>query len=76
MNDQTQPNVDDLIRTELKRLMAQSKEFRDKIESAKTKTKVSVYKKKLKKNNIKLMNIMVALERLKKSTEEPTGEPE
>ena len=76
MDEQQNPNIDSLIREELQRLMLYSKELRDKIESAKTKTKKDLYQKKLKKNNLKLMNIIVALDRMKKTSEEPVSETE
>lgn len=74
--DTQQPAIDDLIKSELKRLMLISTELRDKIKSAKTKPKKDIYTKKLKKNNLKLMNIMIALEKLKKGVEEPQSETE
>ena len=74
MEEQQKPSIDEMIRGELQRLMLYSKELRDKIESAKTKTKKDLYSKKLKKNNLKLMNIMVALEKIQKSSEEPISE--
>ena len=76
MNDQRQANVDDMIRTELQRLMLLSKELRDKIKDSKTNAKKNLYSKKLKKNNLKLMNIMTALNKLQDKGGETAGEPE
>lgn len=59
--------LDDIVHGEVQRLMATSKEYRNKIDNAKTKTKKDLYLKKLKKNNTKLMNILVALEKVKKA---------
>ncbi len=75
--EQVKPKVDDLIKQELQRLMALSKKYRDMIDGAKTEPKRNLYSKKLKKNNLKLMNIMVALEKLKADVpEESAGETE
>ena len=45
-------------------LMDASQDYRKKIEEAKTPFKKEYYKKKLKKNNIKLMNVLTTMERL------------
>lgn len=57
--------LNDLVQGEVQRLMATSKEYRNKIDNAKTKTKKNWYLKKLKKNNAKLMNVLIALEKVK-----------
>ena len=48
----------------MKGLMESSQDYRKKIEGAKTPFKKEYYKKKLKKNNIKLMNVLSTMERL------------
>lgn len=48
----------------LKGLMLNSQDYRGKIETAKTSTKKEYYKKKLKKNNLKLMEVLTTMERL------------
>lgn len=57
--------LNDLVQGEVQRLMSTSKEYRNKIDNAKTKTKKNWYLKKLKKNNAKLMNVLIALEKVK-----------
>ena len=49
---------------EFKELAANAIDYKSKIETAKTFTKKEIYKKKLKKNNIKAAEILSALERL------------
>lgn len=67
--------VDDIVRNEVQQLMATSKEYREKIDDAKTKTKKDWYLKKLKKNNTRLLNVLVAIEKVRKAKESP-NEPE
>ena len=52
---------------EIKEAMQRSKEFQDKIKSAKTSTKRDFYKKKLAKNNMMAMKLLVALEQMTKT---------
>lgn len=61
------------IKDELQDLMLLSKEFRTKIDNSKTKTKKDLYLKKLKKNNTRIMNILVILDSLSKK-EKPVDE--
>lgn len=54
------------IKEELQNLMVLSREYRVKINDSKTKTKKDLYLKKLKKNNIRIMNILIVLDSLSK----------
>lgn len=62
MTAEKQKDVSDVIRTELQRLMSKSMDLRKTIEEAKTNTKKKHFLKKLKKNNIAVMNILSMLE--------------
>jgi len=49
---------------ELQTSIRLSKEYSDKIKNAKTKTKIDLYRKKLKKNNNIIADMMIALDKL------------
>ena len=59
----------DLMASFVKQLVAKSKDFQQKIETAKTETKKRFYLKKLKANNKELANALVRLEHLTKKEE-------
>lgn len=52
---------------EIRQHIANAVEWKQKIDSAKTETKRSVYKKKLKKNNIAAADLFTALDKLVKN---------
>lgn len=61
----SQPRMIDIVAAELQDLQADSLRFRDAIETAKTNAKKNLYRKKLKKNNKKMMNMLVAFDKLR-----------
>lgn len=60
------PTMRDILIAEIRHLMALSKTYRVSIQEASTKTKVDFYKKKLKKNNNLLANMLLRLDHLTK----------
>ena len=60
------PSTLDIARGELHRLVHISAEYQRRINTAKTRAKVQFYKKKLKKNNLKVMQMSVAVDKLEK----------
>jgi len=56
--------VSEAVRTELIGVISLSKEYADKIKFAKTKPKIDLYKKKLKKNNEIAAEMIIALDKL------------
>ncbi len=66
-NDTTasgQPRMIDIVAAELKELQTDSLNFRGQVETAKTTTKRQYFQKKLKKNNKRMMNMLVAFDKL------------
>jgi hypothetical protein len=61
----SQPRMIDIVAAELTDLQATSLTFREKVEGAKTNAKRQYFMKKLKKNNKKMMNMLVAFEKLR-----------
>jgi len=59
----------DILISEVNVHVEQSTLYKEKIDSAKTSTKANYYVKKLKKNNMSLMSLLVALDNLDKSKE-------
>ncbi len=59
--------VTDSVRAELIESIARSKEFADKIKTAKTKPKKDLYTKKLEKNNKTVANLIIALDNIEKA---------
>ena len=73
----SKPSLKDLIMIETKRLVALSKSYKEKIDTAKTKPKKDLYLKKLRKNNKKLADMIMRIERLNQiesSNDESTSE--
>lgn len=62
--------VKDALIVEFKELASKAVEFKQKMDTAKTFAKREVYKKKLKKNNIRAAEVLSALEILMKKEEE------
>lgn len=60
-----QPRMIDIVAAELHDLQQYSLKFRTAMDNAKTKAKKTYYQKKLKKNNKKMMNMLVAFEKLR-----------
>lgn len=58
---------------ELRELIPKSQEFSYRIETAKTNVKRDLYKKKLKKNNQKVADLIIALEKLEKEERNDTN---
>jgi len=58
--------VQDALRKELSSAVTLSQEYSSKASSAKTKTKTEYYKKKLKKNNNLIANMIMALDKIEK----------
>lgn len=56
--------VTEVIKLEVTNLVARSLEFKKKLDKAKTKPKIELYQKKLRKNNAELAEMLVALDRL------------
>lgn len=63
-----QPTLADIVRAEIASLRDTSLQYRKIIDTAKTNYKKQYYMKKLKKNNKKLMEMLIALDRLPTST--------
>ena len=63
MNDTStpQPKLIDIAKAEFMHLLGQAKEYQEKISAAKTGAKRNYYKKKLKKNNVEAMQMLVAM---------------
>lgn len=59
------PRMIDVVAAELNELQSDSLKFRTAIDEAKTKAKKDYFKKKLKKNNKRMMNMLVAFEKLR-----------
>ena len=64
----SQPSLVDIVRAEITELRDTSLKYRKLIDTAKTKYKKQYYTKKLAKNNKKLMEMLVALDRLPTNT--------
>lgn len=60
--------VQDSLRKELALAVTLSKDYDKKIKSAKTKTKTNFYKKKLKKNNNLIANMIIGLDKIEKGS--------
>lgn len=60
-----QPTLLDIIRAELRDLVATSRRYREIIGTAKTSTKKQTYERKLGKNNKKIMRMLLAAEKYK-----------
>ena len=60
----------DVVIVEIQELMKTSKELQQNIKEAKTAVKSEYFRKKIKKNNERLMEMLVALEKLDKNKEE------
>jgi len=60
-----QPRMIDVVAAELQDLQQQSVSFRESIDTAKTAAKKNYFKKKLRKNNKRMMNMLVAFEKLR-----------
>ncbi len=77
-----QPRMIDIVAAELKDLQTDSLNFRGQVETAKTTTKRRYFQKKLKKNNKRMMNMLVAFDKLRgrqvdtSATAVPNPEPE
>lgn len=69
-----QPRLIDIVQAELVDGVAVSKALREKIETAKTTAKKRYYLKKLKKNNIHVMQMLQAADRLKRREESTATE--
>ena len=54
---------------EIKEMMAKSKHYQQQMETSKTRTKMKLMKKRLKQNNKKLSDLLIALDRLEKTRE-------
>lgn len=72
-------NVADIAKQYVVKLMGVSKEYREKIDTAKTQTKKRYFHKKLQKNNVELSKALIMLESLhniekKQQSEEPVLE--
>ena len=63
----------DVIQAEITDLMKLSQNYRERISSAKTSVKKNLYEKKLKKNNIKLMDMLMAADKILKRRERENG---
>ena len=76
MNDTSvkQPRLIDYARAEFMHLLEQAKEYKEKINTAKTGTKRNYYKKKLKKNNVEAMQMLVAIEKLEAREADTSGD--
>jgi len=73
----TEPTIKDLVLLEVQRLVTISKMYKEKIDTAKTKPKKDLYLKKIRKNNEKLADMIMRLERLNRiesSNDEPANE--
>ena len=75
MNDTStpQPKLIDIAKAEFMYLLEQAKEYKEKIDTAKTGAKRNLYKKKLKKNNIEAMQMLVAIEKLEAKEGDTSG---
>ena len=60
---------------EIKEMMAKSKHYQEQIGSSKTRTKKNLMQKRLKQNNRKLSDLLVALDRLEKRREVQPNAP-
>jgi len=65
-SDNDRENYISLLQNEIKRLSAVSTHYQTKIAESKTSIKKKFYQKKLKKNNVQLMNMLIRMERLTK----------
>lgn len=70
-----QPRLIDVVAAELHDLQNESMNFRKKIDEAKTQVKRQYYKKKLRKNNKRMMNMLVAFEKLRGRADTSTDAP-
>jgi hypothetical protein len=61
----SQPRMIDIVSAELRDLQADSLKFREQITNAKTSVKRKYFEKKLKKNNKRMMNMLVAFDKLR-----------
>lgn len=68
--------VKEAIIEELQELLPKSKHYADQLETAKTKLKKDMMKKRLRKNNQKVADLLIALERIKKEAEDGSNNPE
>lgn len=59
--------VKDSIKIELQNAVNISKEYADKVKTAKTKPKAELYTKKLKKNNKIVADLIIGLDKLEKT---------
>lgn len=62
--------VIDVIKAEIIELVTYSKELKHKLDKAKTRIKQDLYRKKLKKNNMILAELLLALDKLDKNKNE------
>ena len=58
-------SIKDVLAAEVQERMLTSKQYKDKINTAKTATKKQYYQKKLKKNNEEIFKFMMGLEKLR-----------
>jgi len=68
--------VQQVLVSDTQTLVANSKKLVTEIETAKTKTKRTYYTRKLRKNNVKLAELLIGLEKIKKKKELKHVKPE
>ena len=62
--------VAEAIKYEVTQIVARSLELKKKLDKAKTKPKIELYRKKLKKSNTELGEMLIALDRLEEANKE------
>jgi hypothetical protein len=68
--------VKDILISELQGLMKLSKEYHDKVKNAKTNTKRQYYKKKLGKNNRRVLTLLKTINRMNEEQSNANAEKE
>ena len=63
----------DIAKSEFTRLVGMARKYQEKINTAKTGAKRNYYKKKLKKNNVEAMQMLVAIEKLEAKEGDTSG---
>lgn len=62
--------VVDVIKFEITNIVARSLKLKKKLDKAKTKPKIELYQKKLRKSNIELAEMLIAFDRLEEKNKE------